>query len=81
MRLSRRANLQHHGVVRRLVNFLDPASGQGWSQFTHYLRNFYRVQCHNLLSIGHKGIFPFRLSLVTQIIFAAWGQCVTPISD
>lgn len=26
-------------------------------------------------------MFPFRLSLVIQIIFAAWGQCVTPRSD
>ena len=42
VRLSWSADLQQNGAGRRLVNFLYPASGQGWSKFTRYLRNFRR---------------------------------------
>ena len=52
VRLSWSANLQQNGAGRRLVNFLNPASGQGRSNFTRHLRNFCRSQCHDSSPIG-----------------------------
>ena len=66
MRPSRRANLQHHGTICRLVNFLDPAFGQGRSKFTRHLRNFCRSQCHDSTPIL-LGIFTHGTNVVARI--------------
>jgi len=46
------ADFQQNGAGRRLMDFLNPASCQGWSKFTRHLRNFCRGQCHDLPPIG-----------------------------
>jgi len=82
---SRRANLQYQCTICRLVNFLNPTSGQGRSKFARHLRNFCRGQCHDSPPIGRcrrrerrrftmsEGISPLRASALGPGPFCRMG--------